>query len=203
MKDIFQHVIVSLEQPAIALSRERYTGHLKIKGYPMKGPSWAPWLTLPDILYDAASRTFLGISCNVPEHSIDYVQQLCSHLNPDVVRYNCPTNSSFRQLYGQDNAHRFEIVWGLDEPNTMEVAQLIEGEWYYAEGGYPRLPFVSNNLATLLSSDNIFSGSDHLVGFGLVDVNEVLDNHHLIMPNLYRVPQVTLGEEGVIEIPDL
>lgn len=189
MHDVLRHIIICFDPLSVILEQAHITERFEIQGRNLKGPSWAPWLTMPDILFASTSRTFSGISCSVPESSIDYVRQLCSYIGSNAVRFNSPKYPNFRSLRGQDDSCRFEIIWGDVEPDSMQVAQLIEGEWYYAEGNYPHLPYVSNNLTKLLSSGNVSIETDHLVAFGLVDVDEILDGYRLTMPVSYRIPQ--------------
>jgi len=192
MHDILRHMIICIDPLSVVLERELITDRFEIQGRTIKGPSWAPWLTMPDILFASASRTFSGISCNVPEKHINYVRQLCSYIGSSAVRINSPNDPDFRSLRGQDDSCRFEIIWSDTEPDSVQVAQLNEGEWYYAEGNYPRLPYVNNNLTNLLSSENVSVEMDHLEAFGLVDVDEILSGYSLIMPDLYRIPQSSI-----------
>lgn len=131
-------------------------------------PSFPPWAACADILFNAQSRIFVGLSYPVGSEDEHLVRGVCSSVPNQVMRYNDFTIESLRKPYEANDdfdIDRLEIVWTDLDADAFETAQLDSGFWYYSERG------------------------NRVIAFGLTDIDDILDDYDLTLPESFHFPQ--------------
>lgn len=175
-------LFLALRNPvSVSLQTERILdAPLIIDGLVTSRPSTPPWPACADILMNEESRTWVGVCYRVGQRYKDLVQEFCSNLPCEVVRFNDLSSAESRQLYGEFGYEMswLEIIWTNIPPNKVEVAQLDSGFWYYV------------NYASAVKQFEA-------VAFGIEDIDETIHDYNLLLPNMSHLPVfevVTLNE---------
>ena len=165
-------LLITLRVPAEMMFVERLHDRLQIANVEATC-DFPAWSTKPDVLMDPATAEFLGLSFMIgPSHS-SQVRQMASHLDPRVARYTPQLKGNWKKRYEFLSAHPqidvLEIVWAESEDMTYLEAMLAGGDfWYFAE--------TQNNHAS------------SPIALGVDNVEVILDQCHLILPNRFSVP---------------
>jgi len=166
-----ESLLLLLERPAKLFLSEQELPDLPIRAGNIvtTRPSFPLWPACADILFNSQSRIFVGLSYSIHENSRNLVRNLCNGLPDEIVRYNDITSHSLAKPYIEYDleVHRLEIIWTNIYADSLEIAQLDSGFWYYA-----------NNSVV----------ENHVVAFGLTYISEILDDYGLVLPSVFVLP---------------
>lgn len=165
-------LLLTLESPTelFISSRELPDKPLLVSGLVTTRPSFPPWPTCADILFNSKSRIFVGLSYPVGSADEGLARSVCSRVSSEIMRYNAFTVASLRKPY-EANADfeidRLEIVW-MDAPaDSFETAQLDSGFWFYSLKHFQE---------------------SRVVAFGLTHIDEILHDYQLTLPDVFHFP---------------
>lgn len=165
-------LLLTLEPPTelFVSSQELPDEPLRVGDLVTTRPSFPPWPTCADILFNSKSRIFVGLSYPVGSADERLARGICSSVSNEVMRYNDFTLDSLRRPYEVNDdfeIDRLEIVWTDVDADDFETAQLDSGFWYY--------------------SQKHFTGN-RVIAFGLTDIDEILRDYHLTLPDVFHFP---------------
>lgn len=120
------------------------------------------WCDLPDILYSAVSREFVGLSFALTSASVEFVASFVTRVADTRVRY-VPVGMEPPDRYiGFGTRDRLEICWSNALEIACEMTSLDNGAWLYR-----RL------------SDKV--NEEVPYGYQLVSLNEILPSHGMTL----------------------
>jgi hypothetical protein len=132
-----------------------------------------PWPSGADLLVSTATREFCGVAYQVGGPFQPLVRELAAALDPQCVRYIDCSSSQRPVAYREEssNLQVLEFVWSDVEPDRVLPAQLGGDVWYYAA----EIPESATPVR-------------RVVGYGVPDLVELLDEYHIVMPARFTLP---------------
>lgn len=108
------------------------TDRIRLGGLSLdSGP--APWPSCPDILYNATTKEWVGLTYQVQPEYRDTARPFIHDLDSRVVRYDAASAATGQLPYGPgwNGAHFLEIRWTQSPADACAFAQLSKDIWYY------------------------------------------------------------------------
>lgn len=121
----------------------------------------------PELLVDESGRELVGISATIKAECLSVALDIVKNCDPNVVNM-----TRFVPKPPHNENACIEIVWGESEPKHMVVASLATSFW----------------LGDDQTSSNMRSAN--VIGFGIGDIDSVLDQFGLTLLRQWRHPKL-------------
>lgn len=121
----------------------------------------------PELLVDESRRELVGISATIKTECMSIALRIVKDCDPNAVNM---TRFVPRPPHNENAC--IEIVWGEPEPKHMVVASLVTSFWLGDDQTPPN------------------TRSANVIGFGIGDIDFVLDEFGLTLPHQWRHPKL-------------
>lgn len=144
------------------------TKDFHIDGTAVEGTD-TPWIcTVADLLVDRQRQLFVGLTFQIAiEQDWQAIKKIAQRLDRRVVRYNDISTAEAQAMYPGEagEAHRFEITWAPARTLGFELAQLLNGQWFWS-----------------YSKEGSWGMSPPIIALSISDIDDVLNVHKLSFP---------------------